>query len=166
MAYPVYHFLVSSNFSYFFLTLTIALFTDLIDGMLARKLECDSAYGVVLDPFADKILLIGMYLGVIMNSQLACITCLGLNAQLLFMILIAKEISLLLGAIVLLYYNMLPVQRLQSATVGKVSFVVLNIATILFISGYLTGVAMLLNLLAASISLVFYLKRILHIITQ
>ncbi len=35
---------------------SLAAFTDLLDGYLARKLECESVLGQLMDPLADKLL--------------------------------------------------------------------------------------------------------------
>jgi len=40
----------------------IAIFTDILDGLLARKWHIKSTYGVVFDSLFDKILTISMYL--------------------------------------------------------------------------------------------------------
>ncbi len=41
----------------------IAAFTDLFDGILARKLHAESEWGAILDPIADKVLVCGTILG-------------------------------------------------------------------------------------------------------
>lgn len=41
----------------------LAAFTDLFDGVLARKLHAESRWGAILDPIADKILVCGTILG-------------------------------------------------------------------------------------------------------
>ena len=41
----------------------VAAFTDLFDGILARKLNAVSQWGAILDPIADKILVCGTILG-------------------------------------------------------------------------------------------------------
>src|SRR4051812_8749548 len=41
----------------------VAAFTDLFDGVLARKLHAESRWGAILDPIADKILVCGTILG-------------------------------------------------------------------------------------------------------
>ena len=49
-----YHFIGKVTF---FLTLTLALLTDLLDGYVARRLNLSSSFGAVLDPACDKILI-------------------------------------------------------------------------------------------------------------
>ncbi|ESQ87543.1 CDP-diacylglycerol-glycerol-3-phosphate 3-phosphatidyltransferase [Asticcacaulis sp. AC460] len=46
-----------------FYVFVIAAFTDLFDGILARKLNAESQWGAILDPIADKILVCGTILG-------------------------------------------------------------------------------------------------------
>lgn len=46
-----------------FYLFVIAAFTDLFDGILARKLHAESQWGAILDPIADKILVCGTILG-------------------------------------------------------------------------------------------------------
>ena len=40
----------------------IALFTDFLDGYLARKWKVEGAFGRVVDPFVDKVLVIGSFI--------------------------------------------------------------------------------------------------------
>jgi phosphatidylglycerophosphate synthase len=45
-----------------FIVYGVALFTDFLDGYLARKWNAASAFGRVVDPFADKILVLGAFI--------------------------------------------------------------------------------------------------------
>src|ERR1700733_10807135 len=40
----------------------IALVTDFLDGYLARKWKVEGAFGRVVDPFVDKVLVIGTFI--------------------------------------------------------------------------------------------------------
>jgi CDP-diacylglycerol---glycerol-3-phosphate 3-phosphatidyltransferase len=40
----------------------VALFTDFLDGYLARKWKVEGAFGRVVDPFVDKVLVIGSFI--------------------------------------------------------------------------------------------------------
>ena len=44
-----------------FLIYAVALFTDFLDGYLARKWKVEGVFGRILDPFVDKILVIGSF---------------------------------------------------------------------------------------------------------
>src|SRR3984885_1406493 len=40
----------------------VALVTDFLDGYLARKWQVEGAFGRVVDPFVDKVLVIGTFI--------------------------------------------------------------------------------------------------------
>ncbi len=44
-----------------FIIYTIALFTDFLDGYLARLWKVEGAFGRIVDPFVDKILVLGSF---------------------------------------------------------------------------------------------------------
>jgi len=45
-----------------FITFCIALVTDFLDGYLARKWKIESGFGRVVDPFVDKVLVLGSFI--------------------------------------------------------------------------------------------------------
>lgn len=45
-----------------FLTYLIALITDFLDGFLARRWHVEGQFGRVVDPFADKVLVLGSFI--------------------------------------------------------------------------------------------------------
>ena len=45
-----------------FVVFLIATLTDILDGYLARKWKAESAFGRVVDPFVDKILICGAFI--------------------------------------------------------------------------------------------------------
>jgi CDP-diacylglycerol--glycerol-3-phosphate 3-phosphatidyltransferase len=45
-----------------FIVYAVALFTDFLDGYLARKWKVESAFGRVVDPFVDKVLVLGSFI--------------------------------------------------------------------------------------------------------
>jgi CDP-diacylglycerol--glycerol-3-phosphate 3-phosphatidyltransferase len=45
-----------------FLIYVIALFSDFLDGYLARKWKVEGAFGRVVDPFVDKVLVLGTFI--------------------------------------------------------------------------------------------------------
>ncbi len=66
--------------------------TDVIDGYIARKFNCSSALGKILDPLADKAL------------QLSAFVCLYIRDYIpLWMVIayVAKELSTVIGALII-----------------------------------------------------------------
>lgn len=47
--------------TYAFVVYVIALFTDFLDGYLARKWNVEGAFGRIVDPFVDKVLVLGSF---------------------------------------------------------------------------------------------------------
>jgi len=45
-----------------FLIYLVALATDFLDGYLARKWKVEGAFGRVVDPFVDKVLVLGSFI--------------------------------------------------------------------------------------------------------
>lgn len=76
------------------LILFIACFiTDILDGFLARKFNWVSNFGKLVDPFADKFMLI---------SSLACLVSVRAYPIYLLVILVVKELLLILGGLIVL----------------------------------------------------------------
>jgi CDP-diacylglycerol--glycerol-3-phosphate 3-phosphatidyltransferase len=49
-------------FNLAFVVYLVALFTDFLDGHLARKYDLETPFGRVVDPFVDKVLVLGSFL--------------------------------------------------------------------------------------------------------
>lgn len=45
-----------------FITYAVALFSDFLDGYLARKWKVQSVFGRIVDPFVDKVLVLGSFI--------------------------------------------------------------------------------------------------------
>ncbi len=88
--------IVFANWDQALLLFLVAGFTDLIDGFLARYLNQESLLGAVLDPLADKLLMVSCYTALIFFGSEYC------KMPIWFALIISfKEILLVLGAIVL-----------------------------------------------------------------
>ncbi|WP_338083132.1 CDP-alcohol phosphatidyltransferase family protein [Flexistipes sinusarabici] len=51
-----------------FIVFSIAAFTDLLDGFIARKLSMITPLGQILDPLADKIMIIGGFVAIYLSD--------------------------------------------------------------------------------------------------
>ncbi|MBO4562645.1 MAG: CDP-alcohol phosphatidyltransferase family protein, partial [Clostridia bacterium] len=76
------------------LILYIAAFlTDVLDGFLARHFNWVSDFGKLVDPFADKFMLI---------SALVCLFAIGRFPWYLLAVIVLKELAMVAGGLVLL----------------------------------------------------------------
>ncbi|HRX29751.1 MAG TPA: CDP-diacylglycerol--glycerol-3-phosphate 3-phosphatidyltransferase [Saprospiraceae bacterium] len=90
-----------------FLLFLLASITDYIDGYLARKWNIVSNFGKIMDPIADKILILGVLLAFYVN---------GLIPIYIFIILSLREIGLTVIRLILVSKKVI----LQSEYSGKV----------------------------------------------
>ncbi|MBM18334.1 MAG: hypothetical protein CL947_04685 [Epsilonproteobacteria bacterium] len=84
----------ANNWSYALVLFIIAMITDLLDGFIARRFDQASTLGALLDPVADKILLVGSMLAVMPVIQ---------DQFILYALyfLICKEVVLVVGGALL-----------------------------------------------------------------
>lgn len=61
LVFPFLIFLLKSHFEFAFYIFLIAGFSDGIDGFLARHFHWTSYFGAVMDPIADKLLMMGSF---------------------------------------------------------------------------------------------------------
>jgi cardiolipin synthase len=88
--------------------------TDGFDGYLARKLHATSRLGAMLDPIADKILLMGAFLTLALNGTIP--------VWLAWMVLGRDVVILLFAAGVLLFTNLR--REFPPSVAGKVSTII------------------------------------------
>lgn len=86
----------------------IAGFTDILDGYIARKYNMITKWGIVLDPLADKLMLL---------TVLSCLTISGYIPLWIVVIMAIKEISMIAGGVFL--YN--KDQVIPANRIGKLS---------------------------------------------
>ena len=75
-----------------FIIFAVASILDIIDGFIARKFNCISVLGKILDPVADKVL------------QLSAITCFTLNGLIHWFVVVVlglKELTMLIGGAII-----------------------------------------------------------------
>jgi cardiolipin synthase len=68
--YPLLTFISEENYLFALYIFVIAAATDGLDGYLARVMNWQTDLGKILDPIADKVLLIGTILILWMNSYI------------------------------------------------------------------------------------------------
>ncbi len=93
---PALYYLDQGSFFYSILLVFIIIITDLLDGLIARKFNLTTNIGSILDPIADKIVVISFY------SYLLLVNKVNL---LYFIIIIIRDISQLMSIPVLIMWK-------------------------------------------------------------
>ena len=106
----ILYFLFHEYFLVSTLLILFAAFTDLLDGYVARRYNQVTKSGILLDPLADKLLIV--VVGVYFISR-------GLLPLWFILALFYRDISLLFGMLALLYYQREAL--VPSKLMGKVS---------------------------------------------
>lgn len=114
---PINIFFFTGNILASLITCGVAAFTDMIDGMFARKFECKSQFGADLDAICDKLFIILMALPIVIQNPFMLIN-IGLEAGITATNVNAKKFG----------------KEVKSAWIGKAKTWVLS-ATVLL--GYL-----------------------------
>ena len=137
----------------------LAAFTDLFDGMLARKLNQVTEFGKIIDPIADKIVI--AVIAIILTVQVK------LPGWFLFMIIL-RDVLILAGGI---YIKKRKSITLQSNKIGKwavlvvallIIFSVLDIVELLWIKQLL----LLVGTVMLVLSFIFYLMRFMNVMRE
>jgi len=103
----------------------VATFTDVLDGIIARRTNSITSYGVVMDPFADKLLKM---------ATLICFTLTNVVPLWLTISLCIIDLSMIVAGF-LLYSKKITI---PSNVIGKTGTVVMSIGFILcFFDAYL-----------------------------
>ena len=114
-----------------FIALAVSYLTDFFDGRVARKFDCVTEFGKVLDPFADKLT----------QCAIAVAVCMRFKAMIYFLVLfVCKEFYMgVIGIYLLKKY-----QKLNAAQMyGKIyTWVVdMGVMALLFFTNMPTGIA-------------------------
>lgn len=100
------------------LVFVTAVFTDWLDGVIARKYNASSNFGKLMDPLADKLMTI---------MALFCFYVSGLVDWLFLAIVILKELAMVVGGYVLLTYQIV----VYSKMCGKVAACLFYLAIVM-----------------------------------
>ncbi len=113
---------VDKRFDLAWVLFAIAGFTDALDGLLARLLKQRTNFGAMLDPLADKVLLVTSFL---------CLAFQGWIPSWLAVLVVSRDV-IIVGGLTLLQYSgvdvrtgIRPVWFSKLATLGQISLVLL-----------------------------------------
>lgn len=141
---------------YALLIFIIASITDFLDGYLARKYNVISIIGIVLDPLADKLMLL---------TTLGCLYIANYIPVEVLVIILIKETSLVLSGMFLYFKKEKTV--IPSNKFGKMATVVFSLAIVLIIvfpdsiwSITTLCIALILELIALSSYVSNYFKNV------
>jgi CDP-diacylglycerol--glycerol-3-phosphate 3-phosphatidyltransferase len=135
----------------------IAAFTDLLDGMLARKMNQVTEFGKIIDPIADKVA-IGC-ICIILATQ-------GKIPSWFFILILMRDILILAGGI---YIKKIKNIILQSNTIGKWAVAVVAMFIILSLIDvsevlWLKPLFLVASVFMLTLSFVFYSVRFLKVL--
>lgn len=88
----------------------LAGISDWFDGFAARRLKSPGRIGVILDPLADKVLLVTLFVG---------LTVLGLIPAWMFWLALGRDLVIVIGALVVRILR--GIRKFLPTTLGKVS---------------------------------------------
>jgi len=106
------------------LLIIIAWITDLLDGYLARKLNAISELGKILDPLADKILILLIVLSLLANNTITLVTSL--------FIILRDVIILLAGLVAARKYKFV----IPSNYIGKISAFLIGLSLFILLLNF------------------------------
>lgn len=89
LALPLAYFILQQEFYHALVTGAVAGFTDLLDGLAARRLQAFSRLGAALDPIADKIMI---------NLTLLCLAKVELVPWFLALVVVVRDLVIIAGA--------------------------------------------------------------------
>ncbi len=112
-----YHFYTTGQYSVSIAVFLIASFTDFLDGRLARKWNQITSFGKLMDPLADKIMVL---------TALYCLASDGRIPWAILIVILLKEALMVIGSIFLLGKNIV----VQANIWGK-------LATVSFIAAFI-----------------------------
>ncbi len=141
---PVFYFVyfssMENNFMISIVIFLISGITDVLDGYIARKYDMITKWGTLLDPLADKLMLL---------TALFCLSSTKTISIWIFVLILSKEVLMILGGILLLKMRTVVSARYY----GKAAtlFFYLSIGVMIFnktIGGYIMYIAIILTLFA------------------
>jgi len=84
---------VKANYLWCLIIYIAAFITDVLDGYLARRFNWITSFGKLVDPFADKFMLL---------SVLSCLFSIGRLPWYVLAVIVIKELALIIGGLLIL----------------------------------------------------------------
>jgi len=141
---------LENNFTYAFIVFAVAGVTDVLDGFVARRFNMVTEVGKVLDPLADKLMLM---------TVLICLATMNLIPLWILILMIIKELVMVYGG-VRLYFSKTQI-IIPSNHYGKLATVsfYLAITMVLFrLDGILPIIVLYFAVLIATVAFFNYVK--------
>lgn len=110
LVWPVYWLTLTSEFKLALLLAAIAGMSDAVDGFLAKHFGWQSRLGGMLDPLADKLLLLACFLA---------LTVIGELPGWFFVLVIARDVLIVCGAVA--YHNLIGAFDAQPSLISKLT---------------------------------------------
>ena len=127
----------------------LAALTDFFDGRLARKLHCESEWGRILDPLADKVGVAGVALVLLILGELPLW---------FFLALVARDVAILLGGLYLKTRFGVVLPSIQTGKWAVGTFALTLTLLMAGIRGTLTDVLIGASLAFLVVSFVLYVR--------
>lgn len=142
---------INNHIFYSIIIFLMAGFTDVLDGHIARKHDLVTKWGIVLDPLADKLML------------LTVLSCLAIDYIIPFWILIIvaiKELAMIIAGAIL--YNkdfIIPSNKFGKMATFMFYFAIFTLNFNIKLGGYLLDAAVLSAIIAFINYCLFYLNQ-------
>ena len=121
---PLSYYLSSENYQPAMIIFFIAGFSDALDGFLAKKFNWVSRFGSILDPIADKALLV-VTMGILTLNNIISVE--------LFVSVAVRDFYILAGAY--FYYKRIGPMNMEPSFISKINtFVQILLVTLLLVS--------------------------------
>lgn len=130
-----------------FIIYLAACATDVLDGYIARKFNLVSDAGKLLDPLADKVMIMAM---------VVTFTVMGLYPIAILIIILAKEILMIIGAIFLYRKNVVVQANWSGKSAALLTHVSIGLAFLSFFYKQAYYYVMLIAIIATLVSLAQY----------
>ncbi len=103
---------LDQNFFVAWMLFMIAGFSDGLDGFLARVMNQRSEFGAMIDPLADKILLVTSFL---------CLSIQGFISQWLSVLVISRDLIIVGGLVLLKFYGVEVEKKIDPLWTSKIT---------------------------------------------